>query len=84
CQAPNPEVCMQVEVSAEGEDEGFREAQCAAINPTLGRINSCLDHLEKRKDHLSACLQKLLEPNRQMHLKFQQLLGKASSDATSP
>lgn len=44
----------------------------AAINSMLDQISSCLDHLEEKNDHLHACLQELLESNRQTRLEFQQ------------
>lgn len=44
----------------------------AAINSMLDQINSCLDHLEEKNDHLHACLKELLESNRQTRLEFQQ------------
>uniref|UniRef100_A0A8D2PRA9 Uncharacterized protein n=1 Tax=Zosterops lateralis melanops TaxID=1220523 RepID=A0A8D2PRA9_ZOSLA len=44
----------------------------AAINSMLDQINSCLDHLEEKNDHLHVCLKELLESNRQTRLEFQQ------------
>ncbi|KAF2976041.1 hypothetical protein EK904_004990 [Melospiza melodia maxima] len=44
----------------------------AAINSMLDQINSCLDHLEEKNDHLHICLKELLESNRQTRLEFQQ------------
>uniref|UniRef100_A0A8C5J5A8 Chromosome 9 open reading frame 16 n=1 Tax=Junco hyemalis TaxID=40217 RepID=A0A8C5J5A8_JUNHY len=51
-------------------DEGDEEY--AAINSMLDQINSCLDHLEEKNDHLHICLKELLESNRQTRLEFQQ------------
>ncbi|XP_004757278.2 bublin coiled-coil protein [Mustela putorius furo] len=80
---PNGDLGMSVEGGAEGEDDGFGEAEYAAINSMLDQINSCLDHLEEKNDHLHARLQELLESNRQTRLEFQQQLGEAPSDASS-
>uniref|UniRef100_A0A670YY05 Uncharacterized protein n=1 Tax=Pseudonaja textilis TaxID=8673 RepID=A0A670YY05_PSETE len=44
----------------------------AAINHMLDQINSCLDHLEEKNDHLNTQLKELLESNRQTRLEFQQ------------
>ncbi|KAG8512777.1 UPF0184 protein C9orf16 [Galemys pyrenaicus] len=78
---PNGDLGVPVEAGAEGEDDGFGEAEYAAINSMLDQINSCLDHLEEKNDHLHARLQELLESNRQTRLEFQQQLGEAPSDA---
>ncbi|KAM3825480.1 bublin coiled-coil protein [Vipera latastei] len=59
----------------EEEEEGFGEAEYAAINLMLDQINSCLDHLEEKNDHLNTQLKELLESNRQTHLEFQQQLS---------
>nr|XP_030702846.1 UPF0184 protein C9orf16 homolog [Globicephala melas] len=59
------------EAGTEGEDDGFGEAGYAAINSMLDQINSCLDDLEEKDEHLHARLQELLESNRQTHLEFQ-------------
>ncbi|CAD7672593.1 unnamed protein product [Nyctereutes procyonoides] len=67
---PNGDLGLPVEAGAEGEDDGF------------GEINSCLDHLEEKNDHLHARLQELLESNRQTRLEFQQQLGEAPPDAS--
>lgn len=48
----------------------------------LDQINSCLDHLEEKNDHLHARLQELLESNRQTRLEFQQQFGEDPSDAS--
>uniref|UniRef100_A0A8C6YD35 Bublin coiled coil protein n=1 Tax=Naja naja TaxID=35670 RepID=A0A8C6YD35_NAJNA len=56
----------------EEEEEGFGEAEYAAINHMLDQINSCLDHLEEKNDHLNTQLKELLESNRQTRLEFQQ------------
>lgn len=48
----------------------------------LDQINSCLDHLEEKNDHLHARLQELLESNRQTRLEFQQQLGETPGDAS--
>ncbi|XP_034294652.1 bublin coiled-coil protein [Pantherophis guttatus] len=56
----------------EEEEEGFGEAEYAAINLMLDQINSCLDHLEEKNDHLNTQLKELLESNRQTRLEFQQ------------
>lgn len=79
---PNGDLGMPVEAGAEGENDGFGEAEYAAINSMLDQINSCLDHLEEKNDHLHARLQELLESNRQTRLEFQQQLGEAPSDAS--
>ncbi|XP_036603943.1 UPF0184 protein C9orf16 homolog isoform X1 [Trichosurus vulpecula] len=44
----------------------------AAINSMLDQINTCLDHLEEKNDHLHARLKELLESNRQTRVEFQQ------------
>ncbi|XP_053138413.1 bublin coiled-coil protein [Hemicordylus capensis] len=59
----------------EEDDDGFGEAEYAAINSMLDQINSCLDHLEEKNDHLHARLKELLESNRQTRLEFQQQLS---------
>ncbi|CAK7291816.1 Bublin coiled-coil protein [Vulpes lagopus] len=84
---PNGDLGLPVEAGAEGEDDGFGEAdgdteEYAAINSMLDQINSCLDHLEEKNDHLHARLQELLESNRQTRLEFQQQLGEAPPDAS--
>ncbi|XP_039576085.1 UPF0184 protein C9orf16 homolog [Passer montanus] len=58
----------------EGDEGGdtFEEEEYAAINSMLDQINSCLDHLEEKNDHLHVCLKELLESNRQTRLEFQQ------------
>ena len=49
---------VPVDVHTEGKDDSFtQEAGQAAINPMLDQVNSCLDHLEERNDHLHSCLQ---------------------------
>ena len=48
----------------------------------LDQINSCLDHLEEKNDHLHACLQELLESNWQTCLEFQLQLGETPSDVS--
>ncbi|XP_015680710.1 UPF0184 protein C9orf16 homolog [Protobothrops mucrosquamatus] len=63
------------EEEEEEEEEGFGEAEYAAINLMLDQINSCLDHLEEKNDHLNTQLKELLESNRQTRLEFQQELG---------
>uniref|UniRef100_A0A8C6C6E0 Uncharacterized protein n=1 Tax=Monodon monoceros TaxID=40151 RepID=A0A8C6C6E0_MONMO len=68
------------EAGTEGEDDGFGEAGHAAINSMLDQVNSCLDDLEEKDEHLHARLQELLESNRQTHLEFQQELGEAPRD----
>ena len=78
---PNGDLGTPVEAGAEGEEDGFGEAEYAAINSMLDQINSCLDHLEEKNDHLHARLQELLESNRQTRLEFQQQLGETPSDA---
>ncbi|XP_024617975.1 UPF0184 protein C9orf16 homolog [Neophocaena asiaeorientalis asiaeorientalis] len=104
---PNGDLGMPVEAGAEGEDDGFEEAErysnllgwgragtetqvpllpksesWLCHQPALDQINSCLDHLEEKNDHLHARLQELLESNRQTRLEFQQQLGEAPSDAS--
>uniref|UniRef100_A0AC11D9D2 Uncharacterized protein n=1 Tax=Ovis aries TaxID=9940 RepID=A0AC11D9D2_SHEEP len=79
---PNGDLGTPVEAGAEGEEDGFGEAEYAAINSMLDQINSCLDHLEEKNDHLHARLQELLESNRQTRLEFQQQLGETPSDAS--
>ncbi|XP_038309079.1 UPF0184 protein C9orf16-like [Canis lupus familiaris] len=79
---PNGDLALPVEAGAEGEDDGFGEAEYAAINSMLDQINSCLDHLEEKNDHLHAHLQELLESNWQTRLEFQQQLGEAPPDAS--
>ncbi|XP_074149865.1 bublin coiled-coil protein isoform X2 [Sminthopsis crassicaudata] len=55
------------------EPRGSEGAQeYAAINSMLDQINTCLDHLEEKNDHLHARLQELLESNRQTRVEFQQ------------
>nr|CAI9709244.1 unnamed protein product [Rangifer tarandus platyrhynchus] len=78
---PNGDLGTPVEAGAEGEEDGFGEAEYAAINSMLDQINSCLDHLEEKNDHLHARLQELLESNRQTRLELQQQLGETPSDA---
>lgn len=81
--APQGNLGMMVEVGAEGEDDSFGEAEYAAINSTLGQINSCLDHLKKNDhlhDHLHVRLQELLEFNWQSRFEFQ--FDKAPRDAS--
>uniref|UniRef100_A0A8C6CR96 Uncharacterized protein n=1 Tax=Moschus moschiferus TaxID=68415 RepID=A0A8C6CR96_MOSMO len=74
---------MSIElVGTRGEEDGFGEAEYAAINSMLNQINSCLDHLEEKNDHLHVCLQELLESNWQTCLEFQQQLGETPSDAS--
>uniref|UniRef100_A0A8C8RTE1 Chromosome 9 open reading frame 16 n=1 Tax=Pelusios castaneus TaxID=367368 RepID=A0A8C8RTE1_9SAUR len=63
----------------EGDEDGFGEAEYAAINSMLDQINSCLDHLEEKNDHLHARLQELLESNRQTRLEFQQQLSEGEN-----
>ncbi|NXP64237.1 CI016 protein, partial [Chloropsis cyanopogon] len=61
--------------TGDGGDDGgdtFEEEEYAAINSMLDQINSCLDHLEEKNDHLHICLKELLESNRQTRLEFQQ------------
>ena len=48
----------------------------------LDQINSWLNHLEEKNDHLHASLQELLESNWQMCLEFQQQLGEIPNDAS--
>ncbi|XP_058015617.1 bublin coiled-coil protein [Ahaetulla prasina] len=60
------------EEEEEEEEEGFGEAEYASINLMLDQINSCLDHLEEKNDHLNTQLKELLESNRQTRLEFQQ------------
>ncbi|KAL7978490.1 hypothetical protein Chor_004307 [Crotalus horridus] len=64
------------EEEEEEEEGGFGEAEYAAINLMLDQINSCLDHLEEKNDHLNTQLKELLESNRQTRLEFQQQLGR--------
>lgn len=47
----------------------------------LDQINSCLDHLEEKNDHLHARLKELLESNRQTRLEFQQQLSEGEEMA---
>ncbi|XP_068925621.1 bublin coiled-coil protein [Petaurus breviceps papuanus] len=68
---PNGDLPMPVETSVE-EDDCFGEAEYAAINSMLDQINTCLDHLEEKNDHLHARLKELLESNRQTRVEFQQ------------
>ena len=50
-----------VDVSTEGKVDGFtQEAVQAAIIPMLDQVNTCLDHLEERNDHLPGRLQERL------------------------
>ncbi|XP_045857142.1 bublin coiled-coil protein-like [Meles meles] len=72
---PNGDLGMSAEVGAEGEDDGFGEAEYAAINSMLDQINSYLDHLEEKNDHLHGA--------RQTRLEFQQQFGEAPSEASS-
>ncbi|KAJ1058308.1 hypothetical protein K5549_020486, partial [Capra hircus] len=59
-----------------GKVDGItQEAVQAAINPRLDQVNTCLDHLEERNDHLPGRLQ-----DWQTHLEFQQPLREAPSD----
>ena len=52
---------MPVVVHTEGKDDGFtQEAVQAAINPMLDQVNTCLDQLEERNDHLPGRLQECL------------------------
>ena len=52
---------MPMDVHTEGKDDGFtREAVQAAINPMLDQVNTCLDQLEERNDHLPGHLQECL------------------------
>ncbi|CAI9149987.1 unnamed protein product, partial [Rangifer tarandus platyrhynchus] len=52
---------VPVDVHTEGKDDSFtQEAGQAAINPILDQVNSCLDHLEERNDHLHSRLQECL------------------------
>ena len=52
---------VPVDVHREGKDDSFtQEAGQAAIKPMLDQLNSCLDHLEERNDHLHNCLQECL------------------------
>ncbi|XP_070614940.1 bublin coiled-coil protein [Erythrolamprus reginae] len=64
----------------EEEEGGFGEAEYAAINLMLDQINSCLDHLEEKNDHLNTQLKELLESNRQTRLEFQQQQQQPSQD----
>uniref|UniRef100_A0A4W2CEV9 Uncharacterized protein n=1 Tax=Bos indicus x Bos taurus TaxID=30522 RepID=A0A4W2CEV9_BOBOX len=52
------------------------------IDSMLDQINSWLNHLEEKNDHLHASLQELLESNWQMCLEFQQQLGEIPNDAS--
>ncbi|XP_045413600.1 bublin coiled-coil protein-like [Lemur catta] len=72
---PDGDLILPVEAGAEDEDDGFGEAEYAAINSMLDQINSCLDQLEEKNDDLHARLQELLESSRQTRLEFQQQLG---------
>ncbi|KAJ1077773.1 hypothetical protein K5549_011100 [Capra hircus] len=74
---PNGDLGMPV-----GEEDGFGEAEYAAINSMFSSINFCLDHLEDKNDHLHAHLQELLESNWQTCLEFQQQLGETPSNAS--
>ncbi|XP_051836045.1 bublin coiled-coil protein isoform X1 [Antechinus flavipes] len=69
---PNGDLPMPVEPGVGEEDDCFGEAEYAAINSMLDQINTCLDHLEEKNDHLHARLQELLESNRQTRVEFQQ------------
>ncbi|XP_051694458.1 bublin coiled-coil protein [Oryctolagus cuniculus] len=80
---PNGDLGVPVEAGAEGEDDGFGEAEYAAINAMLDQIDSVLDHLEEKNDRLHARLRELLESNRQVRLEFQQRLGEAPGEAGS-
>uniref|UniRef100_A0A8C6DSM8 Uncharacterized protein n=1 Tax=Moschus moschiferus TaxID=68415 RepID=A0A8C6DSM8_MOSMO len=49
------------DVHMEDKEDGFaQEAEQAAINPMLDQVNTCLDHLEERNDHLPGHLQECL------------------------
>ena len=50
-----------MDVSTEGKVDGFtQEAVQAAIIPMLDQVNTCLDQLEERNDHLPSRLQECL------------------------
>ncbi|KAK1333261.1 hypothetical protein QTO34_006802 [Cnephaeus nilssonii] len=66
----NGDLGMPVKAGEEGKDDGFGEAEYAAINSRLDQINSCLDHLVEN-DNLHTRLQELLESNQQTHLELQ-------------
>ena len=52
---------VPVDVHMEGKDDSFtQEAGQAPINPILDQVNSCLDHLEERNDHLHSHFQECL------------------------
>ncbi|XP_028919218.1 UPF0184 protein C9orf16 homolog [Ornithorhynchus anatinus] len=73
---PNGDVQLPGEVEdGHPHDDHFGEAEYAAINSMLDQINTCLDHLEEKNDHLHAQLKELLESNRQTRLEFQQQLS---------
>ncbi|XP_016080248.1 PREDICTED: LOW QUALITY PROTEIN: UPF0184 protein C9orf16-like [Miniopterus natalensis] len=78
----NRDLGMLVELGEEVEDDSSVEAEYAAINSMLDHINSCLDHLVEKNKHLHARLQELLESNQQVCLEFQQQLGRAPRDAS--
>ncbi|XP_074067157.1 bublin coiled-coil protein [Macrotis lagotis] len=67
---PNGDLPVPAEAGA-GEEDCFGEAEYAAINSMLDQINTCLDHLEEKNDHLHARLKELLESNRQTRVEFQ-------------
>ncbi|XP_061459653.1 bublin coiled-coil protein [Rhineura floridana] len=78
---PNGEPHLSLGSGEAEDDNGFGEAEYAAINSMLDQINSCLDHLEEKNDHLHARLKELLESNRQTRLEFQQQLSEGEGEA---
>lgn len=75
---------MLVELGEEVEDDSSVEAEYAAINSMLDHINSCLDHLVEKNKHLHARLQELLESNQQVCLEFQQQLQEGPPGMPAP
>lgn len=53
---PSGDLGMLVEASAKGKDNGFEEAEYAAINSVLEQINFCLDHLDRGEEPPPPCL----------------------------
>lgn len=46
---PDRDLGMPMEAGTKGKDDGFWEAEHAAINSLMDQINSCLDHLGGEK-----------------------------------
>jgi len=62
---------VTVDVHTEDKDHGFaRGAVWVATHPMLDKVNTCLDHLEERTEHLSCSLPQCLNLTGRHNLSY--------------